>query len=127
MATIDYDISWPTEFCYDVLQISKVARVRALLVEVADLFGAQILGTARVRDGGIHVRARVEDTVPMQTFIKYLKGQLSFALANEDAAIKSDYKGKGIFGRTYFKATGNPGNAIVDTFLDSHQQFPRPV
>ena len=70
MATTDYDLCWPTKYRYDVLHPSKVARTRALLVEVADMFGAQILGTAKVRDDGIHVRARVDDTVSMKEFTK---------------------------------------------------------
>jgi hypothetical protein len=90
------------------------------------MFDAQILGTARVRDDGIHVRVRIEDTVSMTEFTKYLKGQLSFALADEDAQIKSDYKGKQIFGRTFYRATGNPGNSAADAFLDSHEQKARP-
>lgn len=124
--TTDYDISWPTKYRYDFLHPSKVARTRALLVEVAERFGAQILGTARVRDDGLHVRARVDDTVSMTEFTKYLKGQLSFALADDDAVVKSDYKGKQIFGRTYYRATGNPGNGPSDDFLDSHRQQTRP-
>lgn len=126
MATTDYDICWPTKYRYDILHPSKVARTRGLLVDVADMFGAQILGTARVTNDGIHVRIRADDTVSMTELTKYLKGQLSCALMEEDAAIKSDYKGRNIFGRTFYRATGNPGNAQVDSFLDSHDQKTRP-
>ena len=125
MAT-DFDVSWPTKYRYDVLHPSKVARTRGLLVDVADKFGASILGTARVRDDGIHVRVRVEDDTSMKELIKHLKGALSVALADEDAAIKSDYKGKVIFGRTFYRETGNPGNGAADAFLDSHAQYARP-
>lgn len=125
MAT-DYDLSWPTKHRYDVLHPSKVARTRGLLSDVAAKFGASVLGTARVRDDGIHVRVRVEDDTSMKELIKHFKGALSVVLADEDAAIKSDYKGKVIFGRSCYCATGNPGNGPADSHIDAQPQHSRP-
>ena len=126
MANVDYDFAWPTKARYDILHPSIVARTRTLLSETAAIFGATILGTARVQDDYIHVRVRADDSVPIHTLKRSLKGQLSFALSEENSDIKEDYYGKHIFGRDTYVSTGNPGNSPVDDFINEHPDNVRP-
>ena len=126
MANVDYDFAWATKARYDILHPSIVARTRALLVDAAAIYGATILGTARVQDDFIHVRVRADDSVPINSLKKTLKGQLSFALSEENADIKEDYFGKHVFDRDTFVDTGNPGNGVIDAFINEKPDNTRP-
>ena len=126
MANIDYDFAWAAKFRYDVLLPPIVARTRALLVEVADRFGATILGTARVQNDFIHVRVRADENVPVRNLKRYMKGVLSFALMNENADIKQTYGGRMMFDRDTYRKTGNPNNSEIDALIAKKTKHTRP-
>lgn len=126
MATIDYDFAWAAKSRWDILHPSLVARTRTLLADAAAIYGATILGTARVQDDFVHVRVRAEDTVPIQALKKNLKGQLAFALLDENTDIDDDYNGQHCFDRDTYVATGNPGNSPIDDFINGKPDLVRP-
>jgi len=127
MANVDYDFAFASFLRYDYLHPSLFAGIRNKIAEAISIFpGSLVLGTARIRDDAVHVRIRADDSFSTFAIKRRVKATISLHLLETDATIKSDTKGKITWDRDTWIATGNPGNAAADAFLDSKPQHPRP-
>ena len=115
-----YHLVWITKYRYKVLQGELRLRIRALIVQVAEEMGVEIINGVLSADH-IHIFASIPPHVAVSEFVKNAKGRSSRKIQQEFPEIGKKYWGRHFWGRGYFSSTsGNVTDEMINAYIDQH-------
>ncbi len=115
-----YHIVWVTKYRYKVLQGELRLRVRALVAQVAEEMGVEILNGVLSTEH-IHLFVSIPPHISVSDFVKKAKGRSSRKIQQEFPSIRKRYWGRHFWGRGYFSSTsGNVTDDIINAYIDNH-------
>lgn len=115
-------IVWSTKYRYPVLIGDVQKRCRAVLIEVCDAEGVQILKGVVSKDQ-VHMHLEYRPSQDVSTLVKKLKGRSSRKLQLEFPELKKKYWGRHFWAIGFgCWSTGNITDKMVNEYLEHHRK-----